>query len=317
MPGKMRPFSESRLTIVTPVYRNQETLEELSRRVASVVPGLFESYEHLFVNDGSPDGSRDVLRRMAAADKNVRAITLARNFGQHTALMVGLRHARGDYVMFLDADLEESPEDLPAFATKMVTEGFEIVVGKRSNRRRSGMRSLGTRLFTAIFNLLSDYKLPDNVSNMRLMTRRYVDYLTSFTERPFLGGFSSWIGLPLGVVEVEMKERRRSSYSIARLIRHALTGVVAFSTRPIRLATITGLSVCAGSLLYGCYILTRYFLSHGAIAPGFTSLAVFFAFFAGAQFVFIGLLGEYIAEVFVATKNRPAVLIYDRFGFED
>jgi hypothetical protein len=199
----------------------------------------------------------------------------------------------------------------------MAAEGFEIVVGRRENRRGSSIRSVGGRLFTAVFNALSDYKLPDNVTSMRLMTRRYVEYLNSFTERPFLGGFSSWIGLPVGMVDVEMRERKGSSYSIGRLVRHALTGVVSFSTRPIRLATITGLMVCGASLLYGAYILARYFASHGAIVPGFTSLAVLLAFFAGAQFVFIGLLGEYIGEIFVATKNRPAFLIYDRFGFDD
>jgi glycosyltransferase involved in cell wall biosynthesis len=312
-----RPFKEALLTVVTPVYRNEATLEDLARRVSKVAGGAFGSFEHVFVNDGSPDGSREVLRRLAAADKSVRVISLVRNFGQHTALMVGMRHARGDYVLFLDADLEESPEDIPAFVAKMMEGGFEIVVGRRTNRRGSPIRNLGGRVFTAIFNALSDHKLPDNATSMRLMTRRYVDYLASFGERPFLGGFTSWIGLPIGFVEVQMRERRGSSYSIGRLIRHALTGVVSFSTKPIRLATLTGLVVCAGSLLYGAYILTRYFLSHGTVAPGFTSLATFFAFFAGAQFVFIGLLGEYIGEIFIATKNRPAFLIYDRFGFDD
>ena len=313
----MRPFKDARLTIISPVYRNEGTLEELARRVAMVAPEIFGSYEHVFVNDGSPDGSREVLRRLAAADTNVRVVSLARNFGQHTALMVGMRHARGDYAMFLDADLEEAPEDIRTFAAKMLEGHFEIVVGRRVNRRESPFRSVGTRMFTFLFNALSDYKLPDNATSMRLMTRRYVEYLTAFTERPFLGGFSAWIGLPIGFVEVEMRERKGSSYSIWRLIRFALTGVVGFSTKPIRLATISGIMVCGASLLYGAYILTRYFLSNGAIAPGFTSLVTLFSFLAGVQFIFIGLLGEYIGEIFVSTKNRPAYLIYDRFGFDD
>ena len=123
----MRPFKNARLTVITPVYRNESTLEVLAQRVAKAASELFGSYEHLFVNDGSPDNSREVLRRLAASDKNVRVISLARNFGQHTALMVGMRHARGDYILFLDADLEESPEDLPAFAQKMTEGPIEIV----------------------------------------------------------------------------------------------------------------------------------------------------------------------------------------------
>jgi glycosyltransferase involved in cell wall biosynthesis len=313
----MRPFNQSRLTVISPVYGNQDTLDELARRVGKAVEGLFGSYEHIFVDDCSPDKSRDVLRRLAAENKNIRVINLVRNFGQHTALMVGLRHAGGDYIMFLDADLEESPEDIPIFAAKMANENYEIVIGRRTNRRRSPIRSLGTRLFVLIFNALSDHKLPTNVTAMRLMTKRYAEYLMSFTERPFLGGFTAWIGLPIGFVDVEMKERKGSGYSFGRLVRYALTGVISFSTRPIRLATISGTVICALSITYMGYVLVRYVLSHGTVQPGFTTLVTFISFFSGVQFIFIGLLGEYIAEIFVATKHRPTFLIYDRFGFDD
>ncbi len=313
----MRFFEESRLTVISPVYRNEDTLEELARRIGTAANAVFGSYELVFVNDGSPDGSREVLRRLAEADKNVRAITLVRNFGQHVALMVGLRHARGDYIMFIDADLEESPEDLAAFAAKMKEGGYEIVVGRRLNQRSSFLRRLGARLFAGIFNALSDHKVLENVSSMRIMTRRYVDYLTEFSERPFLAGLTSWIGLPVGLVDVEMRERRGSGYSIWKLIKYGLGGVIGFSTRPIRIATFSGIIVCAVSVFYGAYILGHYLLNRGATLPGFTSVATLLAFLAGTQFLFIGLLGEYIGAIFLATKNRPVFLIYDRFGFED
>jgi dolichol-phosphate mannosyltransferase len=275
----------------------------------------FASIEYIFVNDGSPDGSRQVLKRMSVGDKRVKVINLARNFGQHVALMAGMKAASGDYVLIIDADLEESPSDLPAFLEKM-QEGFEIVVGERVNRRRTFFRAILSRGYFALFNALSDHKIVDNLADMRLMTSRYVSYLTSFSERPFLAGITSWIGLPVGLVPVHNNDRQGSGYSFRRLLRHARAGILGFSNKPIRLATGLGLAVCAASVAYGLWILGLHFL-RGNIAAGFTSIVLLVVFLMGAQFVFIGLLGEYIGEIFVGTKNRPSHLVYDRFGFED
>lgn len=311
----MKPFREAKLTIVTPVYRNDATIGELSRRVFAASEPLFAAVEHIFVNDGSPDGARRKLKELCHSDGRIKAINLARNFGQHVALMTGLRHASGDYILLIDGDLEEAPEDLPSFMKKM-EEGYEIVVGLRNNRRRSKIRSLLSRFYSAIFNRLSDYKLIDNASTMRLMTARFAGYLTSFTESPFIPGITAWIGLPIGLVPLEMHERPGSSYTLGRLLNHARTGILGFSNKPIRLATLSGLGICLASILYGLWVMARYFLI-GDVAPGFTSIVALFTFLMGAQFVFIGVLGEYIGEIFISAKNRPSHLIYDRFGFEE
>jgi glycosyltransferase involved in cell wall biosynthesis len=245
----------------------------------------------------------------------VKVINLARNFGQHVALMAGMKAAAGDYVLLIDGDLEESPADLPAFMAKM-GEGFEIVVGQRLNRRRRILRATLSRAYSSLFNAMSDHKIIDNATDMRLMTARYVEYLTSFTERPFLAGITAWIGLPIGLVPVRFQEGQGSGYSFRRLLRHAREGIIGFSNKPIRVATGLGLALCAISVMYGTWILALRFL-YGGIAAGFTSIVVLLGFLMGAQFVFIGLLGEYIGEIFVGTKNRPSHLVYDRFGFED
>lgn len=311
----MKPFRESTLTVLTPVYRNESTLEELARQVFEVAGPHFAAIEYLFVNDGSPDGSRQVLKRMSDGDKRIKVINLARNFGQHVALMAGMRAATGDYVLMIDGDLEESPSDIPAFMQKM-SEGFEIVVGQRPNRRRKFVRAVLSRVYSALFNALSDNKMIDNATDMRLMTRRYVGYLSSFGERPFLAGITAWVGLPVGLIPVSFRERHESSYNFWRLLQHARVGVLGFSNKPIRLATAFGLMLCAASVLYGLWILALHFF-RGGIAAGFTTLVILFGFLMGAQFVFIGLLGEYIGEIFISTKNRPSHLVYDRFGFED
>jgi dolichol-phosphate mannosyltransferase len=241
--------------VVTPVYRNEATLEELARQMFAVAGPRFASVEYLFVNDGSPDGSRQVLKRMSDADTRVKAINLARNFGQHVALMVGMRAAAGDYVLVIDGDLEESPADLPAFMEKM-REGFEVVVGERVNRRRTVARALLSRCYTSLFNALSDHRMLDNLSDMRLMTSRFVRYLTSFNERPFIAGITSWIGLPIGLVPVAFQQREGSGYSLRRLLHHARVGILGFSNKPIRMATVAGLVLCGASMLYGAWTTT-------------------------------------------------------------
>ena len=311
----MKPFNESTLTVVTPVYRNEATLEALARQIFAVATPVFARVEYLFVNDGSPDGSRQILRRMADADKRVRVINLARNFGQHVALMAGLREAKGDYVLMIDGDLEEPPTDLALFMAKM-EEGFEIVVGQRVSRRRTWLRATLSRVYSYVFNALSDYKMIDNATTMRLMTSRYVQYLTSFSERPFIAGITAWVGLPVGLVPAGFSERPGSSYDFWKLLQHARVGVLGFSNKPIRLATGFGALICESSVLYGLWVLALHFL-RGGIAAGFTTLVVLVGFLMGAQFIFIGLLGEYIGEIFISTKNRPSYLVYDRFGFED
>lgn len=311
----MKPFSESTLTVISPVYRNESTLPELARQVFAAAEPLFARVEYVFVNDGSPDGSREVLRVLCGSDRRVRAINFARNFGQHTAIMAGLRAAGGDYVFVIDADLEESPGDLPVFCQEMRRGGHEIVVGRRTNRRLSPLRSVTSRLYTHIFNAVSDIRIIDNVTSMRLMTRRYVDFLTRFDERPFLGGIMSWIGVPFGSVQVTMQERAGSSYGFRRLLNHARAGIIGFSTRPLRLAAYFGLLLCGGSLMYAAWVLLNYV--RGDVQPGFTTLVLLFTFLMGTQFIFIGLIGEYIGEIFLQTKHRPPYLIYDRFGFDD
>src|SRR5713101_5981444 len=195
----MKPYKEAKLSVGTPGYRNEDTLEELARQVFAAAAPIFGSVEYIFVNDCSPDRSRAVLRSLADNNPAIKVINLARNFGQHVALMVGMRAAEGDYVFLIDGDLEESPADIPKF-TAMMREGYEIVVGQRLNRRVELLRALASWMFFKLFNALSDRSIIVNCSTMRLMTARYVSYITTFSERPFLAGFTAWIGLPVALV---------------------------------------------------------------------------------------------------------------------
>ena len=308
-----KPLRESKLSVITPVYKNEGTIEILSERVLKAATPLFGEIEHIFVNDASPDGSRRVLQKMAEADQRIKVINFTRNFGQHTALMTGLRHTTGEYIFFIDGDLEEDPGYLKDYTVKL-GEGYEIVVGKRINLPKSPLWALGAHLYAWLHNLVADYKIHPNTTAMCLLTRRYADYLVSFSEKPFIAGFTSWIGLPVGLVPVVWQDQhRRSGYSWKKRLRHGRAGLVGFSTRLVRLALGTGLVVVSIAFIYEGYVGVRYWVYKDAL-PGFTSIVTLITFLLGLQFIFLGVLGEYVIEIFLSVKRRPETLIYDKFN---
>ena len=309
----MKNFRQAKLSVVTPVYKNAETLERLAAAAFEAAKPIFGEVEYIFVNDGSPDDSRGVLERLAKNDKRVKAINLARNFGQHAAQMTGLKHASGDYVFMLDGDLEENPASLADFAAK-IAEGHEIAVGRRTNDRSGALKALTAKIYTAVHNSLADYKIIGNTTNMRLMTRRYVGYLLQFSERPYMAGFTSWIGLPIGFVPVAWENQsRRSGYSFRRLMSHARLGIIGFSAKLMRQSFYIGLIISLFAFLYALWIVARFFI-YGMVMPGFASIVVLLSFFMGLLFIFLGVLGEYVAEIFLSVKRRPSVMIYDTFN---
>ena len=310
------PFKEAKLSIVTPVYNNAKTLDELILRVFAAAMPLFKEVEYIFVNDGSVDNSKELLVEKANKNKSIKVIDLARNFGQHTSLMTGLRFCMGDYVLFIDGDLEERPEDLSLYMSKM-TEGYEVVMATRNNSNRNALRLLGAKLYSFFYNCLSDYKIIHNVCSMRLMTKKYISYLLRFNERPWIGGISSWIGLPIGLitVNVEHSKHKKSNYNLFKLLSHARLGIIGFSTKILRLAFVVGSLISSVSFLYGLSMLYVYFTDKAL--PGFTSIVVLVSFLMGIQFMFMGIIGEYIAEIFLSTKRRPDSLIYELYNFSN
>lgn len=312
---QQKPFHESRLSVVTPVYNNRKTLETLSAQIFAEARKHFRETEYIFVNDASPDDSQLVLRKLASADPRIKVIQFARNFGQHVAQMAGLGHVTGDYVLFIDADLEEPPSALSRFVEKM-REGHEIVIGKRSGRRPSWFKTLTARLYSIVFNALSSHKIIDNTTSMRLMTRKYAGFLTQFHERPFIGGMTSWIGIPPALVELDFVEQdRTSSYTLAKMLSHARVGLLGFSVRPLRVALMAGGCVCGATLLFALKNLLRYLILRD-VTPGYTSITLLF-FLIGVQFIFIGIMGEYVGEIFLQTKGRPPYLVYEKLNFEE
>ena len=311
----MKPFKDSKLSIITPVYNNESTVEELAKQAFKIAEPLFAEVEYVFIDDASLDDSRNILINLAKKNKQVKVITHTRNFGQHTSLLTGIKYSTGDYIFFLDGDLEDNPAHLPQFVERM-KEGYEIVMAVRKNTHKNIFRTFGASLYSSIYNFLSDYKIIHNTCAMRLMTKKYAGYLIRFKERPWIGGFQAWVGLPTGLISISIdKISDRSNYNFFKLFSHARLGIVGFSTKILRIAFVLGTLISTISSLYGLYMIYIYFTIK--VLPGFTSIIALISFFMGIQFVFIGILGEYIAEIFLSTKNRPENLIYSLYNIEN
>lgn len=309
-------FETKKLSLISPVYRNAGTLEELTRRVFEITRGRFREVEYIFVNDGSPDNSREILKSLSTQYDNVRVVNLARNFGQHVAMMAGLSYASGDYILFIDADLGEDPADIPRFL-ELAEQGYEIVVGQKPADRSSFWRTCLTNLYSQLFNFLSDHPVVPHATNMRLYTRRYANYVLQFQEPPFIGGINSWIGLPIGLVQVRWEsEFGKSTYTFARLLRHARNGLLAFSLRPLRFALSVGFLI-TGLAIFAALLVAFRSIVYGDVVPGYTSMFLLIAFLFGLQFTFMGILGEYLGEIFLGVKRRPRFLIYDTFNLAE
>jgi polyisoprenyl-phosphate glycosyltransferase len=298
------------LSIVAPIFNERDSVEELSRRLTLALVPLGE-YEIVLVDDGSTDGSWEVLRSIARHDEHVRLLKLSRNFGHQIALTAGLDAARGDAVVLIDGDLQDPPELIPALVARW-QEGFDVVYAVRERRDgESRLRLLAIAGFYRLFRRLASTDIPADTGDFRLLSRRAVDSLGRMPERArYLRGMTSWIGFrQVGVTyRRDARFAGTSKYPLAKLIRLASDGVASFSVAPIRLLTRIGFVMivfCAGVLAWTLY--TRFF-THSA-PQGWTSVLAVVLLLGGIQLLGMGVVGQYIARIFEETKQRPLYLV--------
>jgi polyisoprenyl-phosphate glycosyltransferase len=298
------------LSVVSPIFNERDSVEELWRRLTPVLAPLGE-YEIVFVDDGSTDGSWDLLRGIAARDERVRLLKLSRNFGHQIALTAGLDAARGDAVVLIDADLQDPPELIPELVARW-QEGYDVVYAVRGRRDgESRVRLLAIAGFYRLFRRLAATDIPADTGDFRLLSRRAVDSLARMPERArYLRGMTSWIGFrQIGVTyRRDARFAGSSKYPLAKLIRLASDGIASFSVAPIRLLTRVGFVMivfCAGVLGWTLY--TRFFTD--SAPQGWTSVLGVVLLLGGIQLLGMGIVGQYIARIFEETKQRPLYLI--------
>jgi len=318
-PSRKPVRSNFSLSIVVPMYNEEEVCELFFEAVIPVIETQTDNFEIVCVNDGSRDSTLDLLLAAHKRDSRIKVIDLSRNFGKDRALTAGLDHATGDATIPMDVDLQDPPELIPDMVDKWL-EGYDMVVAVRKDRASdSVVKRTSANLFYRFLKLLGESPITPNAGDFRLMDQRVMTALQKMPERSrFMKGLFSWLGFRQCEIYYSRAVRSggATKWSPLKLWNFALDGIFSFSTVPLRIWTYLGLilSVFAGA--YILFIITRT-LIWGTDLPGYASLVVIILFFSGMNMIGLGILGEYIGRIFTETKRRPHYLVRDAFGFDE
>jgi dolichol-phosphate mannosyltransferase len=306
------------ISIVTPVYGCCSCLHQLYTRLRTSLEQISPDFEIVMVNDASPDKSWAVIEDLCRQDPRVKGVNLSRNFGQHHAITAGLDFARGDWVVVMDCDLQDQPEEIPKLYRAAMA-GYDVVFGRRFSRQDSFLKRLSSRMFNAFLSLLTDQKLDPSIANFGIYRRRVIQGFRQIrdTNRSF-PMFIRWLGFNRTTVDVQHAERLegRSSYTLGKLIAFAVSNVIAYSNKPLILSIYFGLITSGISLLAAAYLVFRY-VTRGVGVEGWTSLMVALFFIAGLLFANLGVLGLYIGNTFDQAKRRPLYVVQKVVNLEE
>ena len=305
------------ISVVVPIYNEQENLPELRRRVTAAMDSSGDDWELILVNDGSRDASPQMMRDMHEQDPRIKSIFLSRNFGHQPAVTAGIHHARGDCVVLIDGDLQDPPEVIPDMVAKW-KEGNQVVLGERRSRADAGTRGIGFRLFYPIFRRISDLPSAPDAGIFGLMDRRVVDEFNKLPERNrFIPGLRSWLGFKQTSVTYDRTDRAagKPKQTLRRLVHYAMDAIFSFSYRPLRWVTYMGMFVSTVTFGLGLWYIFDFFW-HRKPITGFTTTIVCVLFLGGVQMVAIGILGEYIGRIYEEIKQRPLYVVREKIGIE-
>lgn len=309
------------ISIISPVYNEEEVLPELYRRVAAVMEGTGESWELVLVNDGSRDRSAAIIAQLYEQDARVKGVSFSRNFGFQIAVTAGLDHAQGEAVVLADADLQDPPEVIPEMIAKW-REGYDVVYGVRTEREgETWFKRLTAAVFYRLIDRITGIGIPLDTGDFRLMDRRVVDAIRRMPERNrFLRGMVPWVGFR----QVGVPYRRRARFagaskfgSVKQMLPFALNAITSFSYFPLQLATYLGFAMAGiSALAILIVIFLRLFTVHTELTGQATTL-VAVLFLGGVQLICLGIIGEYLGRIYDEVKGRPLYLIDKTWGLEE
>lgn len=308
--GTEKMANNIHLSIVSPVYRAENIVEELVKQVKENVSAITEDFEIILVNDASPDNSWEKIARECEKDSRVKGIDLSRNFGQHYAITAGLSYAKGDWVVVMDCDLQDRPDEIPNLYHK-AQEGYDSVFAQRSLRMDGFLKKAFSKLFYRFFSYLTDTKQDPTVANFGIYKRCVVEAILAMKDQiRFFPTMVQWVGFKKCYLPVMHSERfeGNSTYNFKELFRLALNTIIAFSDKPLRLTAKGGFTIAFLTFLVGILYFIFYLTGHIKVI-GFTSIILSMWFLSGIIMMLLGMLGIYIGKVFEKVKERPTFIV--------
>ncbi len=307
-------------SLIVPVYNEEETIPELYHRISAVMDRLDDQVELILINDGSRDRSIEMIRELHQHDRRICYLSFARNFGHQIAVTAGLKFARGEIVVVLDADLQDPPELIPDMVEKW-RQGYQVVYATRTQRiKESWFKRFTAYVFYRILKNLADVDIPTDTGDFCLMDRQVVDVLNSMPERNrYIRGMRAWIGFKQTSIPFERGPRFAGEvkYSFSKSLALAINGIISFSRVPLRLATYVGLVAAIISLIMAVLVIYWRITSSHSPLTGLATIIVATFFLGAVQLVSIGILGEYIGRIYEEVKGRPLYTLAEVEGFEN
>ncbi len=302
-----------KISVIVPCYNEEESLPSFYKEMQNVMEKMKENdFEIMFINDGSKDKTIEILRDFANNDSRVRFISFSRNFGKEAAILAGLQNVTGDYVTLMDADLQDPPAKLIEMYEILQKENLDIVGLKTNNHKNYGfMRKFLTFCYYKIIGLLSSVPMSPNERDYRLMTRQVVDAILKLTEyNRYSKGLFNFVGFDTLWLTYDAPNRAhgKTKFNFSKLFSYAIDGIVGFSTRPLLISSFVGMLFCLIALIMIIVIITKTVI-WGDPVSGWPSLACIIIFVSGIELFFLGVMGEYLAKIYLETKHRPIYIV--------
>jgi polyisoprenyl-phosphate glycosyltransferase len=298
------------VSILVPVYNDQEVLAELNNRLMDVLPLLYDRFEIVLVDDGSKDKSWVKIEELKLQNEHILGVKLMRNFGQQNAIAAGLDYVSGDMVVIMDSDLQDKPEDIPKLIDALINNDASMAIAQWISRKDSSIKKFVSQLFFIVSKRITKINHQPNLGVFRAIRKEVIDELKKYQEKTSTTlSLIYWIGVDYVTVKLDRDARfaGRSGYNLRKMLKLTLDRLFSFSMFPIRAAIYTGLTVSAISFIMGLSLIARYLW--GNVASGWTSIIVLILFLFGLNFIFLGIIGEYLGRVFLESKRRPKYIV--------
>jgi dolichol-phosphate mannosyltransferase len=305
------------LSVVVPVLNEQENVEELVRRLVSVLSGCVQSFEIIVVDDGSTDRTPLLLKRLAEAEPRLKVVRFARNFGQEAAVQAGMLRSRGSWVLQTDGDLQNPPEEIPKLLAKR-DEGYEVVYGAREQRNDPPHRVIASRAMVWLMRHVLGIRLPRDITTFRVIDGDVARFIAGLPEkRKFFSALAEWTGARATSIPVSHAARQggATKYNLAKLINHTFDLMVGFSVRPLRLIGGVGAAFAFAGIAFACFRIAQKVVGVD-IALGYTSIFAAVVILGGLQLIALSVIGEYVARIFIQTQDRPLFRIAEELNFD-